>query len=197
PDKTPFNSPPNPLWSKISQELRLSLGDKAHDLWFTDFRLASVSEEEILLMAPGTMYAIWVEENFKKHLISAFEKHLGNCGRIRFLVDESATLAKDADEESAEDESESREGTTRLAPRILVEKVSEKKLLERGFAAGLVENYRFENFVPGENSELAWAAARAVADQPGKTYQPLFFHSASGLGKTHLLHGIGWESLRQ
>ncbi|MEQ1841332.1 MAG: chromosomal replication initiator protein DnaA, partial [Verrucomicrobiales bacterium] len=89
-----------------------------------------------------------------------------------------------------------REERTKLTPQVLVEKVSEKKLLERGRAAGLVEIFRFENFVPGENSELAWAASRAVADQPGKTYQPLFFHSACGLGKTHLLHGIGWESLR-
>ncbi len=71
---------------------------------------------------------------------------------------------------------ESEEGNERrekLSSRVLVEKVSEKKLLERGRAAGLVEIFRFENFVPGENSELAWAASRAVADKPGKTYQPL------------------------
>ncbi|MEM9281231.1 MAG: chromosomal replication initiator protein DnaA, partial [Verrucomicrobiota bacterium] len=85
---------------------------------------------------------------------------------------------------------------TKLKRKVLVEKISEEKLLERGRAAGLVDIFRFENFVPGENSELAWAAAQAVAQEPGKTYQPLFFHSACGLGKTHLLHGIGWASLR-
>jgi chromosomal replication initiator protein len=193
----PTNDPQlNQLWNNISHELRGSLGDSPFDLWFSDFRLAAVSPEEIVMVAPGTMYAIWVEENFKTPLISAFTKYLGSCGRIRFEVNESASTAFAADQE-LEGGQVGREQPALVVPRILVEKVSEEKLLERGRAAGLVEIFRFENFVPGENSELAWAAARAVADQPGKTYQPLFFHSSCGLGKTHLLHAIGWESLRQ
>lgn len=195
PDSTTFPSNSNPLWSNISRELRDTLGDSTYDLWFSGFRLLRCSPEEVVLMAPGTMYAIWVEENFKKPLISAFEKHIGSCGRIRFEIDPTAGEERESAGRETEGEF-SRDEPTRLVPRILVEKVSEKKLEERGRAAGLVEIFRFENFVPGENSELAWAAARAVADQPGKTYQPLFFHSACGLGKTHLLHGIGWESLR-
>ncbi|MEM7603072.1 MAG: chromosomal replication initiator protein DnaA, partial [Verrucomicrobiota bacterium] len=59
-----------------------------------------------------------------------------------------------------------------------------------------VDIYTFETFVPGDNSNLAWAAAQAVAKEPAQTYQPLYFHSPCGLGKTHLLHAIGWESLR-
>jgi chromosomal replication initiator protein len=193
----PTNDPQlNQLWNNISHELRGSLGDSPFDLWFSDFRLSAVSPEEIVMVAPGTMYAIWVEENFKTPLISAFTKYLGSCGRIRFEVNESASTAFAADQE-LEGGQVGREQPALVVPRILVEKVSEEKLLERGRAAGLVEIFRFENFVPGENSELAWAAARAVADQPGKTYQPLFFHSSCGLGKTHLLHAIGWESLRQ
>ncbi|MCB1205134.1 MAG: chromosomal replication initiator protein DnaA [Verrucomicrobiae bacterium] len=199
PDK-PLSEPQlSQLWQLLSQEIRIALGDSSYELWFTDFRLRSVSPEEVVLVAPGTMYAIWVEENFKTPLLSAIEKHLGSCGRIRFEVDSSAgqdwsrgEVASDSEEEGARDDE-----PLRVVPRVLVEQVSEKKLLERGRAAGLVDIYRFENFVPGENSELAWAAARAVADQPGKTYQPLFFHSSSGLGKTHLLHAIGWESLKQ
>ena len=193
----PTNSPQlNLLWDNISNDLRVSLGDSPFDLWFSDFRLAAASSEGIVMVAPGTMYAIWVEENFKTPLISAFTKHLGSCGPIRFEVNEAASAAFSDDQDSEAGEFE-REQPARVVPRILVEKVSEQKLLEKGRAAGLVEIFRFENFVPGENSELAWAAARAVADQPGKTYQPLFFHSSCGLGKTHLLHGIGWESLRQ
>src|SRR5690606_33985252 len=126
---------------------------------------------------------------------SAFEKYHGFRGRIRFEVNESAAELSHEEGEAADTEESDREEVNRVVPRILVERVSESKLLERGRAAGLSELYRFDNFVPGENSELACAASRAVADKPGKTYQPLFFHSASGLGKTHLLHAIGWESL--
>lgn len=200
PDKPLNPSSSNPLWHSILEDLQEILGPSVFDLWFSKFKLVSASAKEVVLLAPGTMYAIWVEENFKSTLYSVFTKHLGSCSRIRFEIDPASLVEiESCGSVSNEDDAETDRvgGATRLAPRVLVEKVSEKKLLERGRAAGLVEIYRFENFVPGENSELAWAAARAVADQPGKTYQPLFFHSDCGLGKTHLLHGIGWESLRQ
>ncbi len=141
------------------------------------------------------MYSIWVEENFKESLVSTFKKYVAPCGEIRCEVDESEA-SKEKRERASSEKKENR-GVTKLKRPVLVEKISEAKLLERGRAAGLVETFRFDNFVPGENSDLAWAAAQAVAEQPGKRYQPLFFHSASGLGKTHLLHGIGWESLRR
>jgi len=185
----------NRLWKDVSHDLRTQLGDSTFDLWFGEFQLVSVAPHEVVLLAPGTMYAIWVEENFKSTLISAFQKYLTSCGRVRFEVAVSS-IVEEGSEKEAFEAGRGREERSKPAPQVLVEKVSEKKLLEKGRAAGLVEIFRFENFVPGENSELAWAASRAVADQPGKTYQPLFFHSACGLGKTHLLHGIGWESLK-
>ena len=183
------------LWTDVSRELRTLLGDSTFDLWFGEFKLTSVDSTEVVMLAPGTMYAIWVEENFKSSLILVFQKHLSSFARIRFEVAMISELEARPVDELFESE-EGNERREKLSSRVLVEKVSEKKLLERGRAAGLVEIFRFENFVPGENSELAWAASRAVADKPGKTYQPLFFHSSCGLGKTHLLHGIGWESLR-
>jgi chromosomal replication initiator protein len=54
--------------------------------------------------------------------------------------------------------------------------------------------YRFDNFVVGVSNRLAVSAARAVAEAPGSTYNPLFLYSESGLGKTHLLAAIGYHA---
>jgi chromosomal replication initiator protein len=52
-------------------------------------------------------------------------------------------------------------------------------------------NYKFDNFVEGKSNQLARAASRQVADNPGGAYNPLFIYGGTGLGKTHLLHAVG------
>lgn len=60
---------------------------------------------------------------------------------------------------------------------------------------GLVDEYVFENFIVGSSNQMAYAAALAVADDPGGMYNPLYIYGNSGLGKTHLLHAIAHHIL--
>ncbi|MDF1862631.1 MAG: chromosomal replication initiator protein DnaA [Verrucomicrobiales bacterium] len=177
------------LWNDIHIEIREAVGETNFELWFTGFQISHIEKGEVTLLASGSIYALWVDENFKGILLSIFPKYIDPLTNIRI------DYSEEAEQEMAEMEASTPEETKK--PEILVETISESKLLERGQKAGLVPKFDFENFVVGENSELAWAASQAVANHPGKAYQPLFFHSACGLGKTHLLHAIGWESLRQ
>ena len=74
------------LWNTVSSDLRTELGDSTFDLWFTDFKLAKIENGEVTLRAPGSMYSIWVEENFTESLIFTFSKYLSSCERICFEV---------------------------------------------------------------------------------------------------------------
>ncbi|OGC67630.1 chromosomal replication initiator protein DnaA, partial [candidate division WWE3 bacterium RIFOXYC2_FULL_40_11] len=67
---------------------------------------------------------------------------------------------------------------------------------EKQLQAGLTPKYTFENYILGGHNNLAHAIAVAVATRPGEQYNPVFFHSGVGLGKTHLLQAIGNNILR-
>jgi chromosomal replication initiator protein len=75
--------------------------------------------------------------------------------------------------------------------------VADAELLRKGRAIGLSDRYSMDGFVVGDNNQLSHAAAMAVIEKPSQRYNPLFFYSAPGLGKSHLLHAIGWEILRK
>jgi chromosomal replication initiator protein len=160
-------------WPRVCQTLRDRVGDDAYERWFSPARLLACNQIELRLTVPNQIHQFWIESNFANLLQAALIEHVGGTRRLIMTVDQlaggPAELMPCA--------------VTQSAPAVVVEAAG--PTLESGMVRPTLEN-----FVIGPSNQFAQAAAQAVADKPGRIYNPLFIYGGSGLGKTHLLHAI-------
>ena len=165
-------------WSRITDILREKIGSQNFDTWFRPALLVGVHESRALIQLPNKFFVDWINEHYQAALLESFREVMG--------ADISAVGLRSNPSPQGE-----------LFPRQ--ERRSEpagadspKRAARRG---GLVPRYTFANFVVGASNKFAHAAAEAVANKPGEHYNPLFIYGGVGLGKTHLMNGIGHHVL--
>ncbi|WP_082098780.1 chromosomal replication initiator protein DnaA [Demequina iriomotensis] len=140
----------------------------------------AVVEDNVFLAVAEDFTKNYVETTLRGPVTEALSEVLGRDVRIAVTVDASVTPPASTDGDAVADD----------APRPAVRRPEPAP-------APVVEDphlnprYTFDTFVIGPSNRFAHAAALAVAESPGKTYNPLFIYGGSGLGKTHLLHAIG------
>src|ERR1041384_2773219 len=173
----------------ISQPLFLSLerrlGQQAFDTWFRPLKVTKSPTEQILqISAPNAVVRDWIIAHYADVLNDSLgEHHLGQY-RIEW------SLARSESRDAAKTDSpriESHEDG-RLAPSI---SDADARPFVESSPSELNERYTFSSFVVASCNRFAHAAAKAVAESPGKTYNPLYLYGGVGLGKTHLIQAIG------
>ena len=159
------------IWTKTTKQIRTLLNTETYNLWFSSVQPVSLNQSSITLEVPNEFSEVWLKDNYMDLLQDALAAASGRKLNIKFKV-------ADGNGEATLPAKSSRSKKT--APK----KVSE---------GDLIFNPRntFDTFVVGNNNSFAHAAAMAVAQQPGKAYNPLFLYGGTGLGKTHLLHAVG------
>lgn len=120
---------------------------------------------ELVLGVDDLFFRDWVDEHYRTLLLGALERVIGEPGKVRYQKIERLTP---------------RPG---LPATPAVNQVRQPRRLN--------EKFTFESYVISDSNQLPAAAAQAVADSPGRAYNPLFIYGGTGLGKTHLLHAIG------
>ena len=173
-------APAAAAWASIRAGLRHDLGARTFDNWLKPAALAGFDGEEgcVSLLLPTAFMASWVETHHGERLLRAWRAHLPTIRRVTI-----ATGVVDTPQpvEFAE------------APAPTPEPVADD-----GFPAPALEpRYTFDAFVVGKANEVAYNAARTVADDGAVAFNPLFLHGQTGLGKTHLMHAIGHEYRRR
>ena len=167
------------IWSAVQEELRFQLAKPSYETWLKNTSLLSADGNTFLIGVPSKLAKDWLEDRFAGMIQETLQAVTGNEVELDFVVASSArrlpTLVDDPP--ALEDEP---------APEPAAVAASE-----------LNEKFKFSSFVVGNNSRFAHAAARAVADAPGVSYNPLLLYGGVGLGKTHLMHAIGHDVKRR
>jgi chromosomal replication initiator protein len=182
-------------WDKICTLLMKKLGHDNYTRCFSG-TTARITNNRVVLHVPNPIHQLWIESNFSGTVTDAVAEVLGAAGTIEYEVSTEVLrpLSIDANvEKKAARVISTRHHDDRPAASP---HVTDDSLSIRSFSdAGLNAKFNFDSFVVGSNSSYSAAVARAVAEKPGRIYNPLFFYGATGLGKTHLMQAIGQEVL--
>ncbi len=149
--------------------------------WFAPLRLENYSNRTLTLSSENSIYQYWIEENYLPQLTNTASRVLGENVSISFQSEEPAAAARPV---AASTKNESARGKKESVPKPSPSLTADSR-------ACLNPRSTFESFVVGMNNQFAAAAARAVAQAPARTYNPLFLHGSVGLGKTHLMQAVG------
>ncbi len=166
------------IWTDVLAYVRKNISEVEYHTWFAPVRAIGVEEGALLLGVRNSFAQEW----FRKHYLELLEDALRSLGaqspQVSFQVlpaVQDAMMLPSAPPSPPP-------GTPPPPARLSAPAVP---------APNLNPKYIFENFVVGPNNNLAHAAALAVAESPGKAYNPLFIYGDVGLGKTHLMHAVG------
>src|SRR5262245_3751439 len=168
----PVPTQPDEIWDSIRELLRRETPDFKFHIWLDPLRLGAIRGHTVYVRAP-------------EHIrTSVTERYLPLLRRAATIAFDTRALVEVVGE--SWDPPESAAADDAVAPGKL----------EGSYHAHLNPKYTFDQFVIGAGNRFAHAAALAVAELPGHSYNPLFLHGSPGLGKTHLLHAIGNSVVR-
>jgi chromosomal replication initiator protein len=164
------------IWGSAQEQLRSKLNRDTYNMWFAPLRACAIDGAHVTLEAPNEFCEVWLKDNYISLLQDAVAIAAGKQLQIKFKIS-SATAAPVS------------------APVRAIAKAKTSEFTHERASANGDNSFNpkntFDTFVVGNNNNFAYAAALAVAQAPGKSYNPLFLYGGVGLGKTHLLHAIG------
>jgi chromosomal replication initiator protein len=162
------------LWHQVLDRLQVQLGEPTFDTWIKTASPERLESHCLVIRTPNPFARNWLQKHYKEIIGEAVQDILGYTVEI-YVTTETETSLENVEAQQL----------------IWPSHVAESPATQRLKPTNLNPKYQFSRFVVGANSRLAHAAALAVAESPGREFNPLFLCGGVGLGKTHLMQAIG------
>ena len=172
------------IWSQVQEELRFQLAKRTYDMWLKNTSVVSADGSTFRIGVPSKLAKDWLEDRFAGLIQETLQAVTGAEVNIDFVISPTGhrppvlTADPNGPDPAGDNGHENGVGGHDSGPIL---------------SSDLNARFKFSSFVVGHNSQFAHAAAKAVAEAPGDSYNPLFIYGGVGLGKTHLMHAIGHE----
>ncbi len=171
-------------WGQARDALLKSVGPSSFESWIEPIRLASLSEGTATLTVPTRFFGDYVSRNYSEVIQRELLRSGAEVERVEFTVEAASARRLPAARS---------QGAPASGPTAMGTPNGTGTAIDDLPGAPLDARFTFDSFVVGKPNELAYAAARRVAEGAAVSFNPLFLYGGVGLGKTHLMHAIARE----
>ena len=155
------------LWNNFLEQIKPKISSLSYDTWFKNTKLVSLDNNVAKILVDSPLQKKSLQETWYQTISDVFSEITNTSFDFEFVFENEITTNNNINVENL--------GVPANTPE----------------KSNLNSKYTFDSFIVGDSNKFAYMAAVSVAENPGKTYNPLFLYGNSGLGKTHLMHAIG------
>ncbi|MDG2616256.1 chromosomal replication initiator protein DnaA [Thermoleptolyngbya sichuanensis XZ-Cy5] len=168
------------FWTEVLEQLQLKLSRPTFETWIKSATAEQLDENTLVICTPNPFARNWLQKHYLKIIHEVVEELLGHPVEIQITVRHG---------EDGEGMADPGDMLWPMPTEALTEPSTTPK--QRPKPSDLNPRYVFSRFVVGANNRMAHAASLAVAESPGREFNPLFLCGGVGLGKSHLMQAIG------